>query len=421
MRRALTVLLLLLVLCLLVGNPGVVRSETSKPNNSNESLAQRVADSSTLADASQGTDIQPGPATAQFSQSDREESVGFVESDVDGTKLDFERVTTIRVDGERLQRVYPIYYYQVYKVIIDSLLPSTTRAEPILDRLDPSNLAVFFTREMNLSDVAVCAPKLPIVPTLVAENETSQAVMEALYQTVEQVVAPLCGDYAVYFRELQGNNIFSINGQVGMRAASFVKMPTLVALYREAEAGRISLDTIYRLESDDKRGGAGSLFEQPAGFEITYRELARLMGQESDNTAFNVLAYKVLGSEVVQQTINLLGMTQTFFEDRTTTPEDMATFFRKLYSENVVSEQSRDEILSFITHTVSEDRIPAGIPEGITVAHKIGSSTGVISDAGIVFSNKPFILVIMTQDANEFEALEALPEISRIVYGLWEQ
>lgn len=245
--------------------------------------------------------------------------------------------------------------------------------------------------------------------------------LEEERQAVRQIIEPLRGTYGIYFRDLEKGDSFSINGQEKMTAASLIKMPTLLTLYREADAGRINLDTIYKLQAADRRGGAGSLIGRPEGSEISYREMAKLMGQQSDNTAFNIIANKVLNPEKIQNTINLLGMRQTSFNDNITTPEDMGLLFRKLYQEKVVTDRSRDEILSFITNTIWETRIPAGIPKEIKVSHKIGSEVGVVSDAGIVFAPKPFILVIMSQNANEIEAGKALPEIAKKIYELYEQ
>jgi len=47
----------------------------------------------------------------------------------------------------------------------------------------------------------------------------------------------------------------------------------------------------------------------------------------------------------------------------------------------------------------------------------VGTDIGVISDAGIVFGKRPFIVVIMSSDVLEKEAKEVLPEI---VKAVWE-
>ncbi len=240
--------------------------------------------------------------------------------------------------------------------------------------------------------------------------------LNSVKREVLAMTSPLKGEYGVYFQALKTKEAFDINGEKIFTAASLIKLPVLLTLYRESEAGRIKLDDVYRLQEADKVGGAGSLQSKPAGYETTFRQMAKLMGEQSDNTAFNIVS-KTLSDEKIQDLINALGMKNTSFADNTTTPNDLGLLFQKLYGEKIVYDQNKDEILAFLTNTIWEDRIPAGIPRGIKVSHKIGTEIGVISDAGIVFAEKPFILVIMSQEANEIEAKKALSEITK---KIWE-
>ncbi len=248
---------------------------------------------------------------------------------------------------------------------------------------------------------------------------TPTPVMEKERKTLEEMFKPLRGAYGLYYQDLGTGVILGINAQKQFTAASLIKLPVMLTLYREAEAGRISLDTVYKLQETDRRGGAGSLQYKPAGYEITYRKLAELMGKQSDNTAFNILS-QILGEEKIQAMIGSLGMKATSFEENLTTPEDIGIFFERLYRGRVVTDKDKEEILGFLTDTIWEERIPAGIPEGIKVAHKIGSETRVVSDAGIIFAEKPFILAILSQEVNEIEANKALPEIAKAVYQMQE-
>lgn len=249
---------------------------------------------------------------------------------------------------------------------------------------------------------------------------TAAPAMEEEKKTLQTMLEPLRGTWGIYFQDLETNRYFEINGEEQFTAASLIKLPVILTLFREAEGGRIDLATVYRLREEDKRGGAGSLQYKAAGYEITYRQMAQLMGKQSDNTAFKVIS-QVLGEEKIQSTINDLGMKKTSFAQNLTTPKDIGIFFERLWRGRVVSDKSREEILSFLTETIWEERIPAGLPKGIRVAHKIGSEVGVVSDAGIVFDQKPFIVVIMSQGVNEIEAKKALPEISKMIYEMHEQ
>ena len=240
---------------------------------------------------------------------------------------------------------------------------------------------------------------------------------------IENLTKGLRGTYGVYVYQLDGKNEYGIHQGEIFPAASLMKLPVMLTLYQEAQlrqgsAGQASVDfleTKYKLTEEDKINGAGILQGKPVGSTYTYRQLAEFMGQYSDNTANNILV-KVLGQEKIQQTISKLGMTKTSFKNYTTTPEDIGIFFCQLYQGGVVNNQHREEILKFLTKTAFEDWIPAGLANDIRVAHKIGKDTGTFSDAGIIFVQKPFILVIMSKNTKESEAKEVLPKITQVVW-----
>jgi beta-lactamase class A len=238
-------------------------------------------------------------------------------------------------------------------------------------------------------------------------------------EEIKNLTKDLLGTYGVYVYRFEDGKEYGLQQNEIFPAASLMKLPVILTLYQEAEAGKINLEEEYKLLEKDKKGGAGVLQSRPAGEVYTYRKLAELMGQYSDNTANNVLV-KILGPGKIQQTIDSLGMKKTNFAEYETTPQDIGLFFRKLYEGGVVTSQHKEEILKFLTKTGFEDRIPAGIPKEVRVAHKIGTEIGVFSDAGIVFSQKPFVLVIMSREAKESEAKGVLPKIAKAVWE-WEE
>ena len=267
-------------------------------------------------------------------------------------------------------------------------------------------------QKLNTSTTVV-SQQFPPLP-----SATPTPAMEKERKTLEEILKPLRGTYGIYLQDLNSKDILAINAKKQFTAASLIKLPVMLTLYREAEAGRVNLDTVYKLQESDRRGGAGSLQYKAAGYEITYRKLAELMGKQSDNTAFNILS-RILREDKIQTVIDSLGMKETSFEENLTTPEDIGIFFERLYRGRVVSDKNKEEILGFLTDTIWEERIPAGLPERIRVAHKIGSETGVVSDAGIIFTEKPFILAILSQEVNEIEANKALVEITKKIYEMW--
>lgn len=247
-------------------------------------------------------------------------------------------------------------------------------------------------------------------PTPTPQPQTSEIENEII-----QLTKSLKGSYGVYVYNLTGKWEYGVNQNETFPAASLIKLPVFLSLYQEVEAGRIDLETKYTLKNSDKQKGAGNMQYKPAGTVFTYRQMAELMGKQSDNTAFYVFQ-RILSDAKIQATIDNLGMTKTSLKENETSPADIGLFFRKLYAGSIVSREHREEILDYLTETFEETRIPAGVPEGTRVAHKIGTEIGSISDAGIVFSQKPFILVIISKNVLEKEAQEILPKITKAVW-----
>ena len=180
------------------------------------------------------------------------------------------------------------------------------------------------------------------------------------------------------------------------------------------------MDAKYVLVEADKVGGAGSMGSAKVGTTYTYRKMAELMGQQSDNTALHVVV-KLLGKSKIEEVVSAMGMKNTSYAKNETTAFDMGMVLKKLYGGELLNKKNSVEILEFLTKTIFEDRIPTGVPTGVRVAHKIGTEVGVVSDAAIVYGEKPYVLVIMSEGASLEEAKGVLPEVSRVVWGYLEQ
>jgi len=206
---------------------------------------------------------------------------------------------------------------------------------------------------------------------------------------IESLTQDLRGAYGVYVYELKTGREYGVRQNEVFPAASLMKLPVMLLVYQEAEKGNLELND--------------------------YRELVKVMGQRSDNAAYNQLV-KYFGKEKIQALIVSLGMKKTTVIKDDIAPVDIGLFFKKLYEGNLVNRVHQEEWLGFLTNTIFEDRIPAGIPDNIRVAHKIGTELGTFSDAGIVFSDDPFILVIMSKNARENEATDVTPKITKVVW-----
>lgn len=207
------------------------------------------------------------------------------------------------------------------------------------------------------------------------EKAVRQKKVEKIISEFKNTTTSLKGIYAFEVIDLSNEFKFGVNQEDVMQAASLIKLPLM--LYA---SGKV----------DDSKLEA--------------------MGKRSDNNVFKELVAK-FGKTTIQDYIASLGMKNTSLGENLTTPSEVGDIFLKLYKDK------NEKILGYLTDTIFEKWLKAGVPEGIKVSHKYGKETGVVNDAGIIYFSKPFILVIMTQGVNELEADRLIPELTKMIYS----
>jgi len=232
-----------------------------------------------------------------------------------------------------------------------------------------------------------------IVITANKEQELSARQTASLFR---EKTDPFGGIYALYVIRLADGYSYGVSESSRMQAASLIKLPIMSYVYKKSEEGALGLD------------------DKVPGSRLTYKQLVEAMGQRSDNSA-QITLVKQFGSVEIQSYIDSIGMNRTSLEKNQTTPSDIGLYFKKLYEGGLVSEASKNEILNFLTKTIFEDWLVKGIPE-VRVAHKYGREQGVVNDAGIVFAERPFVLVIMTDGVKLSEADAVFPGLAHLVY-----
>jgi len=260
-----------------------------------------------------------------------------------------------------------------------------------------------------------------VSPLVITGSQVSKPKFDPslVLDSVRNSTKDLRGIYGFYVYRFDDQNEYGLHQNETFPSASLMKLPVMLLFYQEVEKGNLDPETKYILKEKDKVLGAGILQGKASGTSYTYRQLIEYMGQYSDNTAFKVIR-QVLGDGKIQETINELGMTKTSLKEFETTPQDIGLFFQKLYQGKGINNEHQGEMLGFLTKTAFEDWLPKGLPGNIKVVHKIGKDLGTFSDGGIVLSDKPFVIVMMSKNARELEANEVLPKISGLVWE-WEK
>ena len=248
---------------------------------------------------------------------------------------------------------------------------------------------------------------------------------------------------AVAFHDLGTGAEILINPDQSFHAASTMKVPVMMELYHQTEAGKLSLDDQVPIKNQFASIADGSHYSlspdddsdltlyKRVGQMATMRELLHLMITVSSNLATNILIERVGAQNVAElmrkygaNDIRVLrgvedGKAFQLGMNNTTTARDLMVLLRRIAEGRAVSKKASDEMLKILLDQKFSEGIPSGLPAEARVAHKTGSITKLYHDAAIVYlpKRKPYVLVVLTRGlADEKRAHKLAADISREVY-----
>lgn len=244
------------------------------------------------------------------------------------------------------------------------------------------------------------------------------------------------GHFAIYIESLatpSGKIVpkFALNEGESFPAASLYKLVLLAAVFKEIEAGGWKLEDriiASRAHLKEVLGALDFGYEDaPEKIEYSVAEALERVGRISDNFAAIMLTEKLReGSkekDPLLQMASELGMKSTTFDGMpNTTASDIAVFFKKLYWGEVVSPQVSSAIIKYLSLSKINNRIPAGISEGVKIVHKTGEMARLRHDAGVVYGANPYLMVLLSKDLRyEDEGVGVLAEISGKVWRYFNE
>ena len=279
-------------------------------------------------------------------------------------------------------------------------------------------------------------------------QKKDQQKITGLKEQVNNRLSDVQGDFAVAFKLLGDNSeVLFLHEQEVFHAASTMKTPVMIELYKQVEEGKFKLDDSVQVINSFKSIVDGSPFSMDInvdsqeglydkiGQRVTYRELNYQMITKSSNLATNILIDH-LGAKQVTQTMRDLGAMNIqvlrgvedlkAFEQglsNTTTALDLLLIMESIANGQAVSKEASAEMFEILRDQHFNEIIPAFLPENVIVAHKTGSITGVRHDSGIVRlpDGKEYVLVLLSKNLTSLESgVRAMAEVSRMVYNYVE-
>lgn len=263
----------------------------------------------------------------------------------------------------------------------------------------------------------------------------------SLESDVRALIGKSGADVAVAFRTLDGGSELLIDPDKPFHAASTMKVPVMIELFRQASDGRLGLDDPLPIRNAFKSIVDGSPYKlsegddsdkeiyAAAGRTLTLRQLCEAMIAVSSNFATNLLIDR-LGVDNVRATVSRLradGMQvlrgvedQKAFDkglNNSTTARGLLVLLERIAKGEAVGKAADEEMVEILARQKFNEAIPAGVPAGTKVAHKTGNITRIHHDAGIVYAPRPYVLVVLVRGIQDRKvSAELMSRISRIVY-----
>ena len=262
----------------------------------------------------------------------------------------------------------------------------------------------------------------------------------------ERILAELAnqkGLFAVAFKDISTRRELLINEKEVFHAASTMKMPVMIEVFRQAAHKKFSLKDSVLIKNEFRSIVDNSSFSLDSA-DDSKLELYKHIGEKRTVASLvydMIIASSNLATNIIIEMVNAKNVTQTMrrygaediqvlrgVEDQkaydkglnnTTTAYDLMLIFEKMVRGKAVNKKTSQAMIKILLDQQFNDIIPAQLPKEIKVAHKTGFITGIHHDSGIVFlpDGRKYVLVLLSKNLeDEKQAIKAMADVSRLIY-----
>jgi beta-lactamase class A len=232
---------------------------------------------------------------------------------------------------------------------------------------------------------------------------------QELSDRIAAVRGRFSGDLGIAAKNLATGEEVMIDADRAFPTASTFKIPVMIEVFRQAHLGLLQLDDRLTLQANDLVKGSGVLRALSPGCALTIRDLVTLMIIVSDNTATNMLIYRVGGVEPVNQLMRGLGLDSILIRHRIdfsligddnlalaeAAPRDLMRLCELIARDELISAEASRAMLAILRQQHYLNQFPRYLnynpygpelnePQQIWIANKTGSLPGMRADSGIV-------------------------------------
>lgn len=281
----------------------------------------------------------------------------------------------------------------------------------------------------------------------------------ALEAELERISSESDGTVAISVVHIESGDRIGLRSKEMLPMASVCKLVMAIAAMAEVESGALKLSTAIFIGPDDYRRGWSPLADRTKGkpTTITVREAIEMILVDSDNTASDALLRTMGGPERVMASLRRLGVAgvdvsrsvlelgsalddadgdgaaaaqrSRFLADTrdVASADALADLLVRLVRGELLDETSTRFLLETMGRCrTGPDRLRAGIPAGVALAHKTGTleKVGTVNDVGVVTlpggHGHIVVAVLISDSARGTEAAErTIAAVGRAIYSAY--
>lgn len=273
---------------------------------------------------------------------------------------------------------------------------------------------------------------------------SNRMTLHKLQNQINSKLAEQPGNFAVAFKDLTTGETLLINEQEYFHAASTMKTPVMIEVYKQAAAGAFSLNDSFVLKNEFKSIVDSSIFNLN-GDDDSEKELYHHLGEK--RTLYNLVYDMIikssnLATNTVIELVNAKNVTKTMRQlgaknmqvlrgvedskafvkgfNNVTTAYDLMVIYEKMAKGEIVDSASSQAMIKTLLNQQFNEIIPARLPKEVKVAHKTGNISHVQHDSGIVFlpNGRKYVLVLLSKNLmKEDQAIKAMADVSEMIYN----
>ena len=315
-----------------------------------------------------------------------------------------------------------ILHYAIYPLILFllPLLASAAYPGPDLSSSEvssstpqPDIAMVIAPPNPRVTTAEVTPRAVPPITTMLAPTAVDQ-----LQADIAAIGARSGAHVGIDLEELSGprRTSLAINGNQNFYAASAYKLPLLMAEAQQIAAGQVSPSDLLCYDPSDQEDGWFTDYD--IGTCFSRQDLAVRTGRYSDNTAAHILVRYLGGPNALNAYANSIGMTSSaLWDPNTTTPTDLSSAWVGEVLGRLGGSAAQQWLFPILSHTAFEQGIPAGLPGGVTVVHKVGTMYGVENDSAYVTNGRiSYVLTVAVSGPDEATGWSVIARISQRIW-----